>query len=61
MSIRLGTVPAILEVDEDDFAIFVEEVFNILGSDVRREVTNVNPRLVLSNLSHDEFLELVFT
>ena len=57
MTIRLGTVPAILEVDEDDFSVFVEEVFNILGSDVGREVTHVNPRLVLSNLAgHDEFL-----
>ena len=57
MTIRLGTVPAILEVDEDDFAVFVEEVFNILGSDVGREVAHVNPRLVLSNLaSHDDFL-----
>ena len=49
----------VLEIDEDDLAVLVEEVLYVLGSDVGREVPHVDPRLVLSNLGHDEFHEEV--
>ena len=51
--------PAILEVDEYDLAVLVEEVLDILGSDVGRKVAHVDPRLVLSNPfgSHYDFSE----
>ena len=37
--------PPVLEVDEDDLAVLVEEVLNVLGPDVGREVAHVDAGL----------------
>ncbi len=40
----------VLEVDEDDLAVLVEQVVHVLGTDVRRQVANVDASLAHAGL-----------
>ena len=41
-----GGAPPVLQIYEDNLAVLVEQVLNVLAPDVRGEVTHVDPALV---------------